>query len=76
MLVPSTISTGMPFSSSRLRAEMCAAPLAPPPLRTTATVGRPAVARTVFILACIFLKNTESAAGSTLGATRLNPFWA
>ena len=41
MLVPTTMSTGMPASSITLSAPTWAAPFAPPPLRTIATLGRP-----------------------------------
>ena len=40
MLVPTTISTGIPVSSSTFSAPTCIAPKAPPPLSTTATFLR------------------------------------
>src|SRR5690554_4854689 len=40
MLVPATISMGIPASSNTCNTPTCANPLADPPLRTTATFGR------------------------------------
>ena len=68
MLVPSTMSIGICFSSKYLRMLTCAVPFAPPPLSTRATVGRLSLRRMLSIFFRILMKMRESSAGSRLVA--------
>ena len=64
MLVPVTMSTGMPSSSIYLITPRCARPRAPPPARTRPTVGR--YCRMESIRARTFANAAASASGWAL----------
>ena len=63
ILVPTTISTGIPSSSRYLITPTGAAPFAPPPLSTRPTVGR------CFLICSIFVRTRSNANESPFGST-------